>query len=79
MYIFPDMIDLGLKGDQEWPEDEAYCNVAQTVGLCNSLVTTRGSLTEVVQAVLSVPKSEVRRVTVFDLATIYKVPYIRLS
>lgn len=78
MYLLPEMIDLGLKTNQKWPTP-AHKQVAQTIGLCNSRVTTRDALTEVVQAIRKVPKSKIKKVTVLDLAKDYDVPYISLS
>jgi hypothetical protein len=78
MYMIEDMIDLGLKEGQEWP-NEAYRTVASHVGLCNQLVTNRDALTEVVQAVLAIPENEIESVSWIDAAQKYHVPFIRLS
>ena len=78
MYIMPDMIDRGLRAGQEWPTF-AHKVVAQNIALCNSRVTNRDSLTEVVQAVLAIPKNKIRRVTLMQAASEYHVPFINLS
>lgn len=70
MYMFPNMIDLGLKEDQEWP-NEVYKVVAQRVLLCNPLVTTRDALTNGVQKILSIPDDKIETVSVNDLVSDY--------
>ena len=67
MYIFPDMIDMGLKDGQEWPEDEAYRKVAQHLLLQNSLVFDLSTLIEGVQWVLDIPAERIRNITLNDI------------
>ncbi len=51
MYIFPEMIDMGLKDDQSWPSDQ-HKGLAQTLYLCNPNITTRDHLTHNVQSII---------------------------
>lgn len=75
MYIFPDMIDMGLKDGQSWPSD-AHRVVASRLGLSNSRVTTRDALTELCQAVIAIPQDRIETVTHNDCAIEFKVPFI---
>lgn len=54
MYIFPEMINMGLNEGQQWPS-ETHKNVARNLLLCNRLVFTRDLLTDGVQWILSKP------------------------
>jgi hypothetical protein len=78
MYMLPDMIYLGLKDGESFPNDD-YKQVACAIGLCNDRINTRSELQEIVRAINLVPLDEIRTVTLIDLATKYKVPYISLS
>lgn len=78
MYIIADMIDLGLLDGQQWPS-EAHKRVAMNIGLCNSRVTKRDALIEIVQAVIAIPMNEIRRVTPQTVVSKYNVPYVNLS
>ena len=66
MYIFPEMIDMGLEEKQEWP-NKAFREVAKNILLCNPRVTTRDALNQGVQKVLSIPEDEIKTVTFADL------------
>lgn len=78
MYMLPEMIDMGLQEGQEWPSD-AHKVVAQNVALCNSRVTTRDILTEVCQAIIAIPESDIKTVTWIQLVDKYNVPFVNLS
>jgi hypothetical protein len=65
--MLDDMIDLGLKDGQKWPS-KAHREVAAALAICNSSITDRGTLTDVVQKVCTVPKSRIKTVTRADLA-----------
>lgn len=67
MYGFPEMIDMGLKDGQEWPS-EVYKVVAQNLLIGNPNINTRDKLTEGVQNVLKIPETEIKTITVNDLA-----------
>ena len=67
MYIFPEMIDMGLNEDQEWP-NEIYKMVSQNILLCNPMITTRDALTNGVQKVLLIPDDKIREITFADLS-----------
>lgn len=73
MYIMPEMIELGLEEGQKWP-NETYKIVAQSVGLCNPHIATRGKLMDVVQAILKIPQDKIKIVTLADLMSQFKVP-----
>lgn len=75
MYIFKNMIDLGLKDGQTWPSDE-HREVAAGIGTCNSMVRSRDALTEVCQAVILIPADRIKTVTFKQAALEFKVPYV---
>lgn len=75
MYAFDEMIELGLKEGQSWPND-AYRKVAVTIGLCNPRVDDRDKLIEICQAILQVPEDRIKLVTLEDLIFEFKVPYL---
>ena len=75
MYIFPEMINMGLNKGQDWPSPE-HKQVASALGLENSYVTTRDTLTEIVQSVLRVPADRIKLVTADDLATEFRCPVV---
>lgn len=66
MYMLPDMIEMGLRPDQNWPT-AAHKKVAQRLALCNPLIKTRDDLTEVVQKVIAIPRSQIKKVEFKDL------------
>lgn len=66
MYMLEDMIEMGLKKGQKWPTD-MHRVVACNLALCNPHVTTRDALTEIVQKVRKIPKSEIETVTMDGL------------
>ncbi len=66
MYIFPDMIDLGLHKGQSFPTED-HRKVAQALALCNRNIHSRDRLTEVVQEIVAVPTDKIRTVTIDDL------------
>lgn len=66
MYIIPEMINMGLKEGQEWP-NEAYKIVAQNILLGNPRVNTRDVLNDGVQKILSIPEDKIKTVTFSDL------------
>jgi len=66
MYVFPEMIDMGLDEGQEWP-NEIYKMVAQSILLCNPMITSRDDLTNGVQKVLLIPDDKIREITFADL------------
>lgn len=78
MYIFPEMIQLGLSDGQRWPSP-AHKKVAQTVCLCNPRVRSRDTLQNMVEKINAIPKDKIKLVTLGDLARVYKVPCISLS
>lgn len=78
MYILDTMIDMGLKKGQKWPSI-AHKIVAQKVCLCNSLVTDRDTLEDMVQKIIAIPTDQIKKVTPEELAAKYNVPNIRLS
>ena len=67
MYIFPEMIDMGLQEGQEWPT-EYHKIVAQNVLLCNETITTRDALTQGVQNILKIPEDKIKTITFEDLS-----------
>ena len=67
MYLFSEMIDLGLKDGQDWPTNPAYRIVAQNVLLCNANINTRDKLTEGVQRILTIPESRIKMITFSEL------------
>jgi len=67
MYIMEDMIDMGLKEDQEWPS-EIYRNVAEYILLCNSNINTRDKLESGVQKILKIPCDRISKITFGELS-----------
>jgi hypothetical protein len=66
MYMLEDMIDMGLKKGQKWPSP-AHRTVACNLALCNPLVKNRDTLTEIVQKVRAIPKTEIKVLKMGDL------------
>ena len=75
MYIFPEMIDLGLKQNQSWPT-KAHKTVAITLAICNPNVYNKDTLMDVVASVLKVPEDRIKEVTYEELRTKYDLPAI---
>lgn len=70
MYLFPDMVDIGLKKDQSWPHED-YKTVAENCCLGNPNINTADKLSEVVQCILKVPPEDIRKVTKEDFIEKY--------
>lgn len=66
MYIFNDMIDMGLKEGETWKSD-IHKKVAQNCLLCNPRIHTRDALTEGVGIINSIPDDKIKLVTAIDL------------
>ncbi len=66
MYIYPGMINLGLKKNQSFPSED-HKKVAQNISLENPRVNTRDKLTQIVQEVILVPQNKIRHITMRDL------------
>lgn len=66
MYMMESMIDMGLEEGQKWPTS-AHKAVACNLALCNPLVKNRDTLTDIVQKVCKIPKSEIKTVTMAEL------------
>ena len=62
MYIFPDMIDMGLTKGETFKSD-AHKVVASTIGLCNPRVVQRDHLMTIVKAVQEIPLDKIKSVT----------------
>jgi hypothetical protein len=66
MYIFEEMIDLGLEEGETWTSDD-HRVVAQNILLCNPLINQRDLLCEGVAIINSIPQDQIRLVTAKDL------------
>lgn len=66
MYILDSMVDLGLTEGQAWPS-AAHRAVAQSIALCNPLITSRDALTDAVQKIIAIPQDKIKTVTFADL------------
>lgn len=66
MYMLDDMIDMGLLSGQKWPSP-AHRTVACNLALCNPMVKNRDTLTDIVQKVRNIPKTEIKTMTMSDL------------
>lgn len=66
MYVFEDMIDLGLGEGDEWTSDD-HRKVASTVCLCNPHICSRNQLIHNVGIINKIPQEEIRTVEVADL------------
>ena len=62
MYIFDEMIELGLPEGEEWPS-KLHKKLAMNVLLCNPDITTRDSLIEGVKIILKIPEEEIPTLT----------------
>lgn len=60
MYIFPEMIDIGL-GKSEKRTSKAHKVVAQTVLLCNPRLTTCDALIHNVRLINKIPKDKIKK------------------
>jgi hypothetical protein len=65
MYVFEEMIDLGLEEGKQWTSP-LHKTVAQNLLLNNPRITTRDTLTECVNKINSIPKSEIRSFSFYD-------------
>lgn len=72
MYIFPEMINLGLKEEEDWTSED-HKKVASTVLLGNSNINTRDRLTDAVGKINKIPMEEIKLVTIDDLMKKYEV------
>jgi len=75
MYAFPEMIDMGLQEGQKWTSS-AHKQVASSIGLCNSNVTTRDCLTDIVQSILKVPQERIKLITIRELYNEFGCPQV---
>lgn len=66
MYLLDSMIELGLKKGQRWPT-KAHRQVACNIALANPLVKSRDHLSDIVQKVISIPRSRIKTVTIGEL------------
>lgn len=66
MYMFEEMIDMGLKLRQKWPTP-AHRVVAVNIAICNPLIFTRTAFNDVVQKVCKIPKSKIKTVTLAEM------------
>jgi hypothetical protein len=66
MYLIEDMVDMGLKSGQDWPTP-AHRLVAANIVIGNPMVRDRGTLNEIVQRVVRIPKKTIKSVTFADL------------
>ncbi|MDD5651628.1 MAG: hypothetical protein PHF86_14635 [Candidatus Nanoarchaeia archaeon] len=73
MYIIPDLINLGLKDDQQWPT-EAHKVVAQNLLLCRPEINDRDILIQCVQIILTVPIEKIETITLEELIKDYNFP-----
>jgi len=77
MYIFPNMIEMGLKEGKTWPSHD-HKQIASTIGLCNPNVTTMDTLQAVVTAVCAVPQERIRRVSYKELVDEFDLPDVQI-
>lgn len=66
MYIFPEMIDLGL-GKSEKRTSKAHKAVAQKVLLCNPRINSCDKMIHNVSIISKIPKDKIKKVTIHDL------------
>jgi hypothetical protein len=75
MYVFDDMIDMGLIEGKSWPSP-AHRKVAQNVLLRNPMVTSRTLLQEYVDIICNLTEEAINEVTVNDLRSLdIPIPY----
>ena len=75
MYIFEELIDLGLEEGQKWPSD-AHRKVAAHLGLQNPRVTNKDALTKICQKVIAIPEDRIKSVTISECREEFEVPFI---
>ena len=63
MYMFPEMIDMGLQENQDWPSS-SHRIVAQKLLLCNPRVFTRQALMDYCSIINKLTKEEVEKLTI---------------
>lgn len=75
MYIVSKMIDMGLLENQQWPS-QAHKRVAKTIALGNPNVKERDKLTDIVQAVIKVPKDKIKKIDYPTLVNEFNMPNV---
>ena len=68
MYTMPEMINMGLNENEKWVSN-AHKKVAQTLLLCNPLITTRDKLINGVAKIQSIPKKRIKTITRQELVS----------
>lgn len=66
MYVFSNMIDIGLKKNDKWAS-KAHKTVAQNVLLCNPRINTCQLMIDNVSIINAIPKEKIKKVTLHDL------------
>lgn len=66
MYIFNEMIDLGLNKKSKWTS-KAHRVVAQQVLLSNPRITSCQLMIDNVSIINAIPKDQIKKVTLHDL------------
>lgn len=75
MYVFPEMIDLGLSLGEDWKSPK-HRIVAQNIALGNPNVRQRDTLAEICQIVNSVAMDRIETVTYRELVDEFGMPDI---
>lgn len=70
MYMFPEMVNMGLHEGQEFPSDD-HRVVATTLCIGVPGLDNKDDLTTIVQSVLKVPQDRIRTVTIDQLKMEY--------
>lgn len=66
MYIFNEMIDIGLGKDGKWTSN-SHKKVAENILLCNPRITTASELHRCVEIINNIPQDKIEKVTAIEL------------
>ena len=73
MYMFDEMIELGLKKRQKWKSPD-HRIVDAAIAIANPKVTSLSTLIEVVQTINKIPKNKIKLVSMKQLREVYECP-----
>jgi hypothetical protein len=67
MYMFPDMVNMGLPKGASWPS-EAHKQVAVNLLICNPNINNMDLLHSGVVNILNIPEEKIKTITLHDLS-----------
>jgi hypothetical protein len=66
MYVFPEMIEIGMKKGEKWPS-KAHKTVAMNALLCNPRITSAEIMKRNIEIINKIPKERIKKVTRAEL------------